>query len=285
VPFDNDPSGIIRGCGDGVHGGVRPPLEVGVGPLRDVGVPLDHRLLQVGQSNFLVLVARPDGRGQFLNRVGLEEQTVVSCIGRFDIPFRAVNRRLIEDRPDRTGEKMRWLRAFIDGQGSVNGKVVVIDRLDRFGPAVAPISLNVLIPFLDGAILWILTQPMLLRNPHLVEKSLSDLVDGDQVLEAGGADVDSTRATVGEVSGPWKLEIGYIHGAKHRCYATRGGVVVAVLHPVEGRPDIHPGNDAAGVGGPARPAKPKPSLSETAPGPPGGTWRGTAGCHCVRQCR
>src|SRR5262249_31762633 len=118
----------------------------------------------------------------------------------------------------------------------------------------------VLIPFLDGAILWILTQPMLLRNPHLVEEALSYLVDGDQVLEACGADVDSTRATVGKVSGPWKLEIGYIHGAKHRCYATRGGIVVAVLHPVEGRPDIHPGNDAAGVGGAARPAQPSPSL-------------------------
>src|SRR5262249_33893499 len=251
---------IKWGCCDGVHGGVRPTLEVGVGTLRDEGVPPGHRLLQVGQGDFLVFVARPDGRGQFLDRVGLEEQTVVSGVGRFDIPFRVVNRCLIEDCPDRTGEKMRWLRAFVDGQGSVNGKVVVIDRLDRVGPAVAPISLNVLIPFLDGAILWILARPMLLRNPHLIEESLSHLVDGDQVLEASGADVDSTRATVREVSGPWKLEIGYIHGAKHRCYATGGGVVVALLHPVEGRPDIHPGNDAAGVGGAARPAQPSPGL-------------------------
>ena len=76
-----------------------------------------------------MFVARPDGRGQFLDRVGLEEQTVVSCVGRFDIPLRTVNRRLIEDCPDRTGEKMRCLRAFVDGQGSVNGKVVVIDRV------------------------------------------------------------------------------------------------------------------------------------------------------------
>ena len=36
--------------------------------------------------------------------------------------------------------------------------------------------------------------------------------------------------------------------------------MVALLHPVEARPDIHPGNDAAGVGGAARPAQPSPSL-------------------------
>ena len=199
APFENDPSGIKWGCCDGVHGGVRPTLEVGVGPLRDEGVPPGHRLLQVGQGDFLCSLPARMAAANSSIVSALKNRPLSPGVGRFDIPLRAVNRRLIEDCPDRTGEKMRWLGAFVDGQGSVNGTVVVIDLLDRVGLAVAPISLNVLIPFLDGAILWILARPKLLRNPHLVEQSLSNLVDGDQVLEAGGADVDSTRATVGEV--------------------------------------------------------------------------------------
>ena len=88
VPDRIERRGVERRSVDLVHGCILSTRELGIATLVHVRVPLGHRVLQVCQRNPLELMARVNFGGQFLDRVGAEEEAIGRrSEGRIDVPL------------------------------------------------------------------------------------------------------------------------------------------------------------------------------------------------------
>src|SRR5207253_3784091 len=120
------PDRIERGCVewrffDPVHRRISPAAEFRIAALVHIRVPFGYRFHQVTERNSLELVTAVDLRGQLRDRVGAEEKAVGRrCERRIDVPFVALDRSAVEDRPDRSGEEVWSLRTLVHRHGGVN---------------------------------------------------------------------------------------------------------------------------------------------------------------------
>src|SRR5690606_24771622 len=111
------------------------------------------------------------------------------------LPARPLDGGLIEYRPERPRVVVRRLRAFVDRKRRLEPVVVAVRRAQPLVPAVSPVAGLVL----DAAVrrdaaARILAAAAPERQADLIEEPLADLIHGDELLEAGGADVEPGRA-------------------------------------------------------------------------------------------
>src|SRR5262245_61354141 len=76
VPDRVECRGIERRFFDLIHGRIFPASELRIAALIDIGVPFRDGFIQVRQRTSLELMTALDLRGQFFDRIGLEEEAV-----------------------------------------------------------------------------------------------------------------------------------------------------------------------------------------------------------------
>src|SRR5881628_3754357 len=84
---------------DFVHGRIRAAPELRIATLVDIRVPFGNRLYQVGKRNPLEFMTAVNLHGQFLDRIGAEEEPIGwRCERRINVPFITFDCSTVEDR-------------------------------------------------------------------------------------------------------------------------------------------------------------------------------------------
>ncbi len=143
---------------------------------------------------------------------------------------------------------MRRLRPLVDGQSRIEAVVIAVHLPDPLGTAIAPVARLVLNPAMRGAsVSRVAAQAGSGGKTNLVEETLADLVDGDELFEAGGADVYPRGAAETErrVAGH---HVGICVPRAEACRdVERRAIRKVLLHPCEVRSDPHCGDQRARV--------------------------------------
>ena len=88
-----------------------------------------------------------------------------------------IDRSLIKDGPNRTGQIVRRLGAFVDRESSFHPSIVFIDAPEGLRRTVAPVSMHIFVPRSRGALLRVGHDRRHEGQLHLVVEALPDLID------------------------------------------------------------------------------------------------------------
>ena len=150
--------------------------------------------------------------------------------------------------PKRSRVVVGRLRTFVDGQRGVEAVVVVVHLPDPLLPAIAPVARLVVEPLAGGAaVARIAVSGRPRGQADLVEEPLPDLVHGDELLEAGAADVDPGGAAEAERGVPRHHRRVGIGGAEAGRDVERRRIRQVLLHAGEVGADPQAGDQRAGV--------------------------------------